>query len=217
MPRRFAVRPARRVSASFLPRTPALADPPGSEGRRVGAEPHQGRRQQPARGLRRGRPVPAVARRLVAARSGCSRSAARTATPPSGSASACGRPAGGWSPSNTTPRAREGRGSQHPGGRALGHRPGGRPATRSRPSRSWRARSTSSSSTRGRRTTSGSSISCSRASTSGGVFVAHNVVNKAREMGDFLTTIRTHPGLLIGNRVAVGRRRSRCRSSGMRR
>jgi len=30
----------------------------------------------------------------------------------------------------------------------------------------------------------------------GGVFVAHNVVNKASEMGDFLTTVRTHPGIL---------------------
>jgi caffeoyl-CoA O-methyltransferase len=30
----------------------------------------------------------------------------------------------------------------------------------------------------------------------GGVFVAHNVVNKATEMGDFLGTVRTHPGLL---------------------
>jgi len=29
----------------------------------------------------------------------------------------------------------------------------------------------------------------------GGLFVAHNVVNKASEMGDFLTTLRTHPGL----------------------
>jgi len=29
----------------------------------------------------------------------------------------------------------------------------------------------------------------------GGVFVAHNVVNKASEMGDFLSTLRTHPGL----------------------
>jgi len=29
----------------------------------------------------------------------------------------------------------------------------------------------------------------------GGLFVAHNVVNKAAEMGDFLTTLRTHPGL----------------------
>jgi caffeoyl-CoA O-methyltransferase len=29
----------------------------------------------------------------------------------------------------------------------------------------------------------------------GGVFVAHNVVNKAVEMGDFLTTLRTHPGI----------------------
>ena len=29
-----------------------------------------------------------------------------------------------------------------------------------------------------------------------GVFVAHNVVNKASEMGDFLTTLRTHPGIL---------------------
>jgi predicted O-methyltransferase YrrM len=29
----------------------------------------------------------------------------------------------------------------------------------------------------------------------GGIFVAHNVVNKAAEMGDFLTTLRTHPGL----------------------
>ena len=29
----------------------------------------------------------------------------------------------------------------------------------------------------------------------GGVFAAHNVVNKATEMGDFLTTVRTHPGL----------------------
>jgi caffeoyl-CoA O-methyltransferase len=29
----------------------------------------------------------------------------------------------------------------------------------------------------------------------GGIFVAHNVVNKASEMGDFLTTLRTHPGL----------------------
>jgi predicted O-methyltransferase YrrM len=30
----------------------------------------------------------------------------------------------------------------------------------------------------------------------GGVFLAHNVVNKRDEMGDFLSTIRTHPGLL---------------------
>jgi predicted O-methyltransferase YrrM len=30
---------------------------------------------------------------------------------------------------------------------------------------------------------------------SGGLFVAHNVVNKASEMGDFLGTLRTHPGL----------------------
>jgi predicted O-methyltransferase YrrM len=30
----------------------------------------------------------------------------------------------------------------------------------------------------------------------GGVFVAHNVVNKAAEMGGFLTTLRTHPGIL---------------------
>lgn len=30
----------------------------------------------------------------------------------------------------------------------------------------------------------------------GGVFVAHNVVNKASEMGGFLTTLRTHPGIL---------------------
>jgi len=29
----------------------------------------------------------------------------------------------------------------------------------------------------------------------GGLFVAHNVVNKASEMGDFLSTLRTHPGL----------------------
>jgi len=29
-----------------------------------------------------------------------------------------------------------------------------------------------------------------------GVFVAHNVVNKASEMRDFLTTLRTHPGIL---------------------
>lgn len=30
----------------------------------------------------------------------------------------------------------------------------------------------------------------------GGLFIAHNVVNKASEMGDFLTTLRTHPGIL---------------------
>ena len=30
---------------------------------------------------------------------------------------------------------------------------------------------------------------------SGGLFVAHNVVNKAAEMEDFLTTLRTNPGL----------------------
>jgi caffeoyl-CoA O-methyltransferase len=30
----------------------------------------------------------------------------------------------------------------------------------------------------------------------GGLFVAHNVVNKATEMGDFLGTVRSHPGLL---------------------
>jgi len=30
---------------------------------------------------------------------------------------------------------------------------------------------------------------------SGGLFVAHNVVNKASEMGDFLATLRTHPAL----------------------
>lgn len=29
----------------------------------------------------------------------------------------------------------------------------------------------------------------------GGLFVAHNVVNKAAEMGDFLRTVREHPGL----------------------
>ena len=26
--------------------------------------------------------------------------------------------------------------------------------------------------------------------------MAHNVVNKAAEMGEFLTTLRTHPGIL---------------------
>jgi predicted O-methyltransferase YrrM len=30
----------------------------------------------------------------------------------------------------------------------------------------------------------------------GGLFVGHNVVNKAAEMGDFLTTLRTHGGVL---------------------
>ncbi len=30
----------------------------------------------------------------------------------------------------------------------------------------------------------------------GGLFLAHNVVNKANEMGDFLGTVRTHPGVL---------------------
>jgi len=30
----------------------------------------------------------------------------------------------------------------------------------------------------------------------GGLFLAHNVVNKATEMGDFLKTVRTHPGVL---------------------
>ncbi len=30
----------------------------------------------------------------------------------------------------------------------------------------------------------------------GGLFVAHNVVNKASEMADFLGTVRTHPGLV---------------------
>ena len=30
----------------------------------------------------------------------------------------------------------------------------------------------------------------------GGLFVAHNVVNKADEMADFLRTVRTHPGIL---------------------
>lgn len=30
----------------------------------------------------------------------------------------------------------------------------------------------------------------------GGLFVAHNVVNKATEMGEFLGTVRTHPGLV---------------------
>jgi predicted O-methyltransferase YrrM len=30
----------------------------------------------------------------------------------------------------------------------------------------------------------------------GGLFVAHNVVNKASEMGDFLATVRTHPGIV---------------------
>ena len=30
----------------------------------------------------------------------------------------------------------------------------------------------------------------------GGLFIAHNVVNKASEMGDFLTTLRTHPGII---------------------
>ena len=30
----------------------------------------------------------------------------------------------------------------------------------------------------------------------GGLFLAHNVINKRDEMGDFLTTIRTHPDLL---------------------
>ncbi|MEI6666874.1 MAG: O-methyltransferase [Acidobacteriota bacterium] len=30
----------------------------------------------------------------------------------------------------------------------------------------------------------------------GGVFLGHNVVNKAGELGDFLKTLRTHPGIL---------------------
>jgi len=30
----------------------------------------------------------------------------------------------------------------------------------------------------------------------GGLFLAHNVVNKAAEMGDFLGTVRSHPGIM---------------------
>jgi len=46
----------------------------------------------------------------------------------------------------------------------------------------------------------------------GGLFVAHNVVNKASEMGDFLTTLRTHPGCAprsCRRRVKASRCRSR--------
>jgi len=54
----------------------------------------------------------------------------------------------------------------------------------------------------------------------GGLFVAHNVVNKASEMGDFLTTLRTHPGLRSaivspsgeGISVSVSGRSAECRA-----
>lgn len=48
---------------------------------------------------------------------------------------------------------------------------------------------------------------------SGGLFLAHNVVNKASEMGDFLTTIRTRPDVLTaivspsGEGISVSRKR----------
>ncbi len=47
----------------------------------------------------------------------------------------------------------------------------------------------------------------------GGLFLAHNVVNKASEMGDFLTTIRTRPDVLTavvspsGEGISVSRKR----------
>ena len=47
----------------------------------------------------------------------------------------------------------------------------------------------------------------------GGLFVAHNVVNKASEMEDFLTTVRTRPDLITsivspsGEGMSVSRRR----------
>ena len=38
----------------------------------------------------------------------------------------------------------------------------------------------------------------------GGLFLAHNVVNKRSEMGDFLDAIQTEPVALDDDRVAVG-------------
>ena len=40
----------------------------------------------------------------------------------------------------------------------------------------------------------------------GGLFLAHNVVNKRSEMGDFLDAIQKQPVALDDDRVAVGRR-----------
>ena len=90
--------------------------------------------------------------------------------------------------------------------RALRHRAGRRRRCVPADPEASRARSTSCSSTRGRRTTSASSISSTRGSNKGGLFLAHNVVNKRSEMGDFLDADPETPVALDDDRVAVGRR-----------
>ena len=55
------------------------------------------------------------------------------------------------------------------------------------------ARSIWCSSMRGSLTTRSSSRSCFRASTPGGLFLAHNVINKKNDMLDFLAAIERHP------------------------
>ena len=66
-----------------------------------------------------------------------------------------------------------------------------------------RAASISCSSMRGSRTTRSSSTWCFRASTPGGLFLAHNVINKKNDMLDFLSAIEKHP-MALNTTVSPG-------------
>ena len=84
----------------------------------------------------------------------------------------------------------------HPARRPIGHRHGGAGRRFQGNPEAARRRSTSCFSMRGSATTRRSSTWCCPASTSRGLFLGHNVVNKRSEMGDFLDAIHANPAVL---------------------
>ena len=126
-------------------------------------------------------------------RSGSLKSAAPTATRPSGSASACARPAARSSPSSTT-RPGQGRGREHQGRWALGRRPGGAGRRLQGDSRAaWHVRPRLP-----RRLEEGlPALLRPGVSASGQRRPVRGAQRgeQGREMGDFLATLRSHPGL----------------------
>ena len=163
--------------------------------------------QGAARRLRRGRPVPAADGRVERRASARSRSAARAATARSGLGWACARPAASSSRSSTTRCARR-----------------SSPTTSSAPASPTSCRS--SPATRSSRfpklpgTFDFVFLDAWKKDykrffdlvyprlDKGGLFLAHNVVNKRSEMGDFLDAIQKHP--------RSGRRSCRRRAKGCR-
>ncbi len=152
----------------------------------------RGERHGPARRVGGGRPLPAADGRVerAQARARDRRRQRLQRDLDRDGAARDGRKAGH---DRIRPGARQGAGREHPARRPVRHRPGDRRAMRSSRSRKCTGRSTSCSWMPGRRTTSGSSTWCYPRLDKGGLFLAHNVVNKRSEMGDFLDAIQKNP------------------------